>query len=106
MTDDRDVSYLAEFYSLVRQMAAGRFATQPEVNRAMISLRSYVIRVRRDFEMDAGVRRMLNEHLQIPVGSLSPAEFRAVGEAAEPRVREFLVRTGDAQLLSMFRSSP
>lgn len=97
------MSYLAEFYSLVKQMAAGRFATQPEVNRAMISLRSYVIRVRRDFQMNAGVRHELDEILRIPAGAVSPAEFRAMGEAAEPRVREFFARTGHAELLSVLR---
>jgi hypothetical protein len=97
------VSYIDDLYSLVRHIAEGKFATQPDVNRAMISLRSYLLRLRRDFETDAAVRHILDTYMKIPVGTLSPHLFQQIGVKYEPHVRAFADRVDNAELHTILR---
>jgi hypothetical protein len=96
------VSYIRDMASLVGQMARGRFTTQPEIARAMISLRSYLLRLRRDFETDEFVRKqVIDKFLQIPPGALTPEGFSEIGRRYVPVMREFLARTGQAEMETM-----
>jgi hypothetical protein len=102
LSEERDVSYIRDMASLVVQMAKGRFTTQPEIARAMISLRSYLLRVRRDFETDDFVRKqVIDKFLQIPPGALTPEMFSELGRRYVPIMREFLQRTGQAEMDTM-----
>lgn len=69
----------------------------------MISLRSYLIRLRRDFETDATVRHILDTYMKIPAGALSPHVFQQIGAKYEPHVRAFIMRTDNAELRSILR---
>lgn len=96
------MSYIMDMASLVSQMARGSFRTYPEVARAMISLRGYLLRLRRDFEMDDFVRKeIIDKYFRIPPGTISPELFQRVGQAYEPHMRELLVRTGRAEVETM-----
>ena len=88
--------------SLVSQMARGSFRTQPEIARAMISLRGYLLRLRRDFETDDFVRKeIIDTYFRIPPGAISAEVFQAMGRKYEPIVRELLDRTGRAEVETM-----
>jgi hypothetical protein len=87
---DVDISYVAEMRDLVKAMAKGRFKTQPEVNRAMIGLRSYLLRFRRDFHgFTPEIKRFIDETIAMPVGRVTPTGMQYVGEGYLPLITEF-----------------
>ncbi len=99
-----DVSYIGDLRDLVRMMAKGRFKTQPEVNRAFLSLRSYLLRLRRDFYgFSPEVRRFIDGTLTLPVGTVKPEGMQRVGEGYLVAVTEFEKMIGEQEMESLFR---
>lgn len=102
--NDIDVSYLGELRSLVRSMADGRFKTQPDVNRAFLSLRSYLLRLRRDFYgFRPEIRKFIDETLQVPVGTVTPSGMQRVGKGYLTAIKEFETMIGEREMDSLFR---
>ena len=85
-------------------MAEGRFKTQPDVNRAFLSLRSYLLRIRRDFYgFSPDVQRFIDATLKMPTGVITPGGMQRVGAGYLEAVIEFEKMIGEHELESLTR---
>ena len=86
-------------------MATGRFKTKPDVTRAMLSLRSYLKRFRRDFHgIEPQIKRFIDETIAVPADTVTVSGMQYVGEGYLTVLREFEKRMGDREVESILRS--
>ncbi len=102
---DADVSYVGELRSLVKEMAEGKFTTPPEIERAMNSLKGYIVRIRRDFYgIDPRVQKFMRGALELDPAAVKPAGIKHVGRGYLPIVTAFEKMVADREVESILRS--